>query len=113
MHEHIHMHMDTYISIYMHLHTSIQGENPKDPEELKHRIERFSTQIEQTLVAYSPKRARTSTQTAKTAAATKCVTLTLTLTLNHNAYPTRPRNQTVTLKSAQKQRSGYNEWLQS
>merc|ERR1719247_302624 len=46
-----------------------QGNSPNDPEELKRRVERFNPKIEQALVTFSPKRARTSTQTAKTAAA--------------------------------------------
>ena len=63
----------------------IQGNSPKDPEDLKRRIEGFSPKIEQTIVTYSPRRNRTATQTAKTAAATKYVTLTptLNLTLTH------------------------------
>merc|ERR1719247_3367420 len=47
-----------------------QGNSPNDPEELKRRVERFNPKIEQALVTFSPKRARTATQTAKTAAAT-------------------------------------------
>merc|ERR1719247_3811515 len=47
-----------------------QGNSPNDPEELKRRVERFNPKIEQALVTFSPKRARTSTETAKTAAAT-------------------------------------------
>ena len=69
------MHTYTYTYTYTRTnHMYIQGNSPKDPEELKRRIEQFSTQIEQTLVAYNPRRNRTATQTAKTAAATKCVT---------------------------------------
>ena len=64
----------------------IQGTRPEDPEELKRRVERFNTKIEQTLVAYSPRRNRTATQTAKTAAARKYVTLILAL----NPDPNRP-----------------------
>merc|ERR1719247_3515648 len=46
-----------------------QGNSPNDPEELKRRVERFNPKIEQALVTFSPERARTATQTAKTAAA--------------------------------------------
>merc|ERR1719182_1364083 len=45
------------------------GNRPDDPEELKRRVERFNTKIQQTLVAFNPDRARTATQTVKTAVA--------------------------------------------
>ena len=62
--------------LYLLSEEHVKGEPPKNPEALKRRIEHFSAKIEQTLVAFSPKRNRTATQTAKTAAARKYVTLT-------------------------------------
>ena len=102
--------MHTYIHVQIHKYIYIQGNIPKDTEELKRRVERFSTKIEQTLVAYSPDRNRTATQTAETAAARRYVTPTLTQTLITQTL-TQNLTQTLTLIASSTDHSKAKTWI--